>query len=452
MRQIGSLLETTPTFFPQVAPDETLYSVCARFHRSSGFPKSTTTSNILFGFAHAGALRDIPVGLGHLKHQLSEALPNIETILSRMTVAGVYLPFFSADRKSEFLTACTEPPGKRAKYRLGLHASRILAQHPLKLCPHCVEDDQRNLGFAIWHLNHQYPGSWVCPNHQTGLMEVPYEKLPQRTWVLPHQSLGFAHSSPSLSHSETQHLYRLTKTMGWIASWPTLPVERLRHALIQRLYESGVIRSPKALSPSLLQSWFRSHFPESLIDICPEFRSMRNTNWIGELLTRRRTDHPLRWAVLLTALFSQEEIHSLDLDRCEATDSYSSRQFTLPTLDLSCKEIVKAPDHAYEELGRGVDIKTACAKIGISRGVLVRWLNQDSALAEHWANAKIHQKREQSRHALIELRRNQPRLSRAGILSRITAEYRWLERNDRDWLLENLPPLDRRASPQMSLF
>jgi hypothetical protein len=46
-------------------PDETLFSLCSRYHRASGNQLPTTTCKALFGHKLQGAAHDFPARLNH---------------------------------------------------------------------------------------------------------------------------------------------------------------------------------------------------------------------------------------------------------------------------------------------------------------------------------------------------------------------------------------------------
>jgi hypothetical protein len=437
------------SFFPTAVPGETLYNVCARYHQRSGFARPAISSKVLFGFTHAGNLRDIPVGLTYLKSQVGDMLPDIETILKTMTVAGLYLPFLSEKRKEEFVAACSAPPGARAKYRLGLHASRVLAQHVLKFCPVCIDDDAEKVGFSYWHIEHQYPGIRVCLHHRTALFEVPDRDIESRGWALPKHFTSNVRPL-SLHSSDTKWLLHVAAILRWIASHSNLSTDALRSLAVKQLLEHGAIQSSQSLNSMSLSAWFQRRCPSAAIQQFPEFAALKNGCWIRDLLLARRVDHPLRWALLLACLLSADELTCLNhMVKGLETDICGQSEFLF---QVGPTPINRAPKRAYEVLQTGINLKGAWVELGVTRGVLLRWLDQDDTLRSCWEKAKRNLKLHHSRQALEALRKNQPTLSRAALLNSITAEYRWLERHDKEWLISRLPPLDQRHDRQLPLF
>src|SRR3546814_18405991 len=71
---------------------------------------------------------------------------------------------------------------------LGLPASRIRANHPLKFCFLCLESDRRQSGVAYWHLTHQLPGVWICPAHNCFLLPSTHKAtgVGRFLWYLHH--------------------------------------------------------------------------------------------------------------------------------------------------------------------------------------------------------------------------------------------------------------------------
>lgn len=76
------------------------------------------------------------------------------------------------------------------KLRLGILTSRFRANHPLKACSQCMEQDIRETGWAYWHLKHQFPGVWMCTTHKQQLLlsTLKANGVKRFQWLLPHWS------------------------------------------------------------------------------------------------------------------------------------------------------------------------------------------------------------------------------------------------------------------------
>ena len=147
-------------------PDETLFSLCSRQHRIWGGPNARETCALLFGGSRIGTQHDIPSGLGQLECRTRGQWGSASTLAARRTLMRFYEPFVDEQLFDEAIASMRAPSVAHLKFRLGLLTSRFRANHPLKACRVCMEQDRHDHGWAYWHLPHQYPGVWVCPVHE----------------------------------------------------------------------------------------------------------------------------------------------------------------------------------------------------------------------------------------------------------------------------------------------
>lgn len=79
--------------------------------------------------------------------------------------------------------------------------SRTSLGGTMRMCPACVSEELRGMGFPIWHLTHQFPHTFVCLFHRCLLVEVDMQeelRLPQlrvpRTYLEPSNEFERLHS------------------------------------------------------------------------------------------------------------------------------------------------------------------------------------------------------------------------------------------------------------------
>ncbi|MBD9679441.1 TniQ family protein [Pseudomonas sp. PDM18] len=156
-------------FFPSPLPGETLFSICSRYHVLSGNPSPLKTREDLkcprnfFGFL------DLPTKISQL---ISETVLKNRISADELTIKNTnypyFQPFLTEQQNAELITLIST--GKHPKRRITLS---IKAQIRCKYCVHCVNDDLSRHGVSYWHREHQLPGVFVCPTHNTPLRFVP---------------------------------------------------------------------------------------------------------------------------------------------------------------------------------------------------------------------------------------------------------------------------------------
>lgn len=168
-------------------PVETLYSLISRQHRLSGRRLAAETCRIFFGSTRGGSQHDFPTCLDALAIRTGGLLGSAAEIATHSTLFRYYAPFKSQTTVESCVAAMRGTSLGSLKFKLGLLTSRFRAHLPLKYCRPCVEGDAEAEGSACWHLEHQYPGVWVCSQHQLPLEEaaVKANGVGRHLWLLP---------------------------------------------------------------------------------------------------------------------------------------------------------------------------------------------------------------------------------------------------------------------------
>lgn len=165
--------QTLCAHFPMPLPGETLYSVCARFHSLTAVRRPALTGLLLFGSHRASAKRCVPVGLTTLVSCLPHLFASELSALQQHTHACLYLRFMAPDQAACAAAVCAGPIHLRERHPFNWASAQFERQHPLRICPACVIADHDQIGYAYWHLGHQLPGVWVCPDHGEALHLPP---------------------------------------------------------------------------------------------------------------------------------------------------------------------------------------------------------------------------------------------------------------------------------------
>lgn len=172
----------------QWLPHETLFSLASRHHHFSCNVLPSQTSEQLFGHNRQGALHDIPSRIDEFVKRTEGSLGEADDVIRQHSLLPFYFPYRSrADTENAIAAVRTGGIGG-LKGRLGILASRFGASHPLKTCPQCVLEDQDIHQVAYWHMEHQWPGAWVCLRHHVPLHYALFKVNGEGRfhWCLPH--------------------------------------------------------------------------------------------------------------------------------------------------------------------------------------------------------------------------------------------------------------------------
>lgn len=153
---------TTLGYFPQVYPDELLYSVLARYHRHMGAPSSIHTMQALFGRRLVVAALDLPGSLPVLASRIPVARGlDADTIIDTMTLLPYYTAFQPPAMRAHARDAlrCGNTDGLLV--RLGMAAFRAGRITRLRFCHLCLEEMRVRYGEYYWRRVHHLPSVLV---------------------------------------------------------------------------------------------------------------------------------------------------------------------------------------------------------------------------------------------------------------------------------------------------
>lgn len=299
----------------QWLPDELFFSLVSRYHHLSHNHKASTTCQQLFGSPQQGCAHDFPSRIDAFTERTNGALGNSETVIRRHTILSFYLAFQTPSASAAAIEAMRGPNIGSLKFKLGLLTSRFRANHPLKACLQCMQEDRLTADVAYWHRQHQLPGVWICLQHNEPLVESTLKStgvgrfswcLPQETYLRP----AWLTIHPSgTARLNTLRLFAEASTA--IADLPQdthLDQDRLVASYRSELKAKGLMRGdPGRLALSELAESYLSFV--SPVTCVPELSSLPRSkeeavSQVPRLVRlERKTTHPLRHLTLMTWIF-----------------------------------------------------------------------------------------------------------------------------------------------------
>ena len=157
-------------FFPELYPDELLYSAFARYYDLSGYGIYRAAAEDLYQnrLANPDILFVNPI-TADLKKILLKQKP-WEDIIRQHTMYPYYARFLPPVRRRRAFFSLVQMDFKH-KDALAMPKDGKSGSRSLRYCPLCVENDREKYGESYWHRLHQMHDIDICPEHGCCLIE-----------------------------------------------------------------------------------------------------------------------------------------------------------------------------------------------------------------------------------------------------------------------------------------
>jgi hypothetical protein len=475
-------------FFPEILPDELLYSAFARYALMAGYPGQRDAHLDLFGSARGAAvielpdrlddfLARLPRGHGYSAVQLIEehtTLPYYRCVLSEARHARLV----AAMRGSEATTT--------SKSMLATGATSVAHPGHLQFCRACAEEDGRRPGASpAWRRVHQLPGVFVCPWHGEPLWRSDQARYPrpQALRFEPLTAAGRARAHPiTPPHAPAGALTYLAVGTRWLlaAQHTVGGRELLQRALGRAVLLTGAVkiaRSRRAahLDVAALHDALEDRFGRALLEAVGarvDELAVPSRSWLALLLRRPHTasahargTHPLRVLLAAAALgMTIEELFDIAgwsedafdaavrarrAARSAATTfpgrSPGKRLGNDPEWNERLRALAADPSRSLGTVARALGVHPATVKqrarrLGIARP---EWMPTGRpAGAEEGTHRPARPRRTLHHHreVLLKVIRDHPTCGRSELRERAQAAFRALNVADPEWLERHLPP------------
>lgn len=158
-------------FFPRIYENELLYSVISRYHYFSGNLNIKDTTRDLFGKGKLNIIPDLPTDLNALIERVQHfSDKRLIDWLDQHTLYNYYTNFTNLKVKKHVLERMTESTGKHSLHHItGQVAGNVKEHVYFRYCPVCLKNDIEVYGETYWRTYHQLPSVFVCIEHSTFL-------------------------------------------------------------------------------------------------------------------------------------------------------------------------------------------------------------------------------------------------------------------------------------------
>jgi transposase len=484
---------------PQITewlPQETLYSLASRHHHVSGNVLPAETCLQLFGHWRQGSSHDMPSRIDEFVQRTEGILGDADHVIRERTLLPFYFPYRTELDSANAISTVRHAGNGGLKGQLGILASRMGASHPLKACPECMLHDREFLPVSYWHIEHQWPGAWVCLKHQKLLQYAQFKVNGEGRfhWSLPRDVLyapGMAHKEFEASHDLVVRLTECAYGLGALPKSFHFSPTTLASTYQNRFRELGLFGTTNRLnSAEFLRLLEAVCCPLShvhglkILDGTGVPLLIQFSRLIGE---HRGVAHPLKHFVIVLALFESWEkflaAYSAApalLEVCESSkDTDTPKDIARPLIKAHKKSLIEAVKNglsitaaaqsfniavatamawaaeagihspkraklflpnrrkiAIQILSKGGSKENAATAVSVSIQTITLLLRTEPGLRAKWNQAKFDRAQKAARSSWKRMAMKLHPIS-GHLLRRLRpAEFAWLYRNDRNWLEE----------------
>lgn len=298
------------SYFPNLYPDELLYSWFARYHDHSGNISSKQTMKELFENMSSVAVADFPNNLEVFYKNISHFNPpNINDLVTNHTMYNYYTAFQSDVMKSRAFNYITNggKPGAIHMF-LGIAASTIKNWHYLRFCSSCVQQDREQYGEAYWHMSHQLPKVFYCHLHQELLHDSTIEfRNPHKHEFISAEkaALSLLHLVSVFSPKIEQQLKRLSdesfNLIRYVENTQIHDFTKIYKYLIQ---VNGYANYFGKVHQQYFTQQFKKYYGEEFLTLVDcNFDEHSDTSWLRNIVRKhRKAFHPVQHLLLLQFL------------------------------------------------------------------------------------------------------------------------------------------------------
>lgn len=156
-------------YFPDIYPDELVYSWFCRYYVHSGCLSHKMALQELYCKRSDNPSKEFIGNTNHrAKEQISRMYPMDELVLEH-TMYPQYARFIPLEQKREALNRLCHDSCD--VHHLFAVLPRVEGEQFLRFCPLCVKEDRENYGETYWHRKHQIRNMGICTRHKCRLME-----------------------------------------------------------------------------------------------------------------------------------------------------------------------------------------------------------------------------------------------------------------------------------------
>lgn len=195
-------------YFPEIYPDELVYSWLSRYFVYSGCTNNRMLlSQLLYSTKNNPSVEFI----GHLSkaaEQQIEEVYSMDDLILKHTMFPQYARFLPADKRK---TALTELKRYCDPHKVFTILPRNEKELWLKYCPQCAAEDRKTYGETYWHRIHQIRNMMICPIHKCKLVNSEVDARSEKVFAFNAAELSVKDTEPIFEYNQ-----KLTKYSQYI--------------------------------------------------------------------------------------------------------------------------------------------------------------------------------------------------------------------------------------------
>jgi hypothetical protein len=483
------------TYFPEIYPDELLYSVLGRLGCHSGILRREQLLNVSFGSRNISVRTFLQSNLGQL---VASIPPAPELTGQRLAMETTLLPYFTAYQSQEVRDwALAKVIGESSRTnsvhaRLGVSCGNVRLPSALRYCPTCRDVMLKERGELYWRRDHQLPGVLVCPTHGTPLADsrVVLSKTREREIIAADEDNCPASPAPPAWADQPEAVKRLQDIA--IASATLLTTPPLARSIAEWGEETHAALRSRGLGlgstlidqPALLDAFLIRFDP--VMNVLAEAVPFR---WLNRIARRHSHVFTPLYRILISLLVESmplvesgnpfgpgpwpcrnplsEHYGQAVITNCKLYKRYDGKGKTMGTFRCSCGYVFSTSPGREDRakiLDFGLVFKARLCELtaaGTNQKCTATALHVDRRTVLHhasmlglevpWKARAVQNKlppieREAMRSAWNDAHAAAPDLTRTQLGKKMSNVHRWLCRNDRDWL-DTQPPVAKPVPP-----
>jgi hypothetical protein len=288
-------------YFPELYPDELLYSACARYQINIGGSNQKFYIEKLFDVRSCCAITDFPSHLSSFIAKLPQSNNSIDTIINNHTQYPYYRPFLPKETAKKVKQYMLSPSnGGRIHMALGITASSVTKPKFLKYCNDCILLDLEKYGVTYWHRVHQIPGVYLCPIHNSMLhnSNVLISTLRgKHEFIDLNRVYKSTNSGVKLEfESEMNDIAKRSYDVLKLNGEDEIHKEKLRDYYLNNLSSKGYVTRNGRLRFKTLIADFSDFYSDSFLEtLNSKIEKDAEDTWLHKLLRESKENcHPLR--------------------------------------------------------------------------------------------------------------------------------------------------------------
>lgn len=186
-------------YFPEIYPDELVYSWLSRYFVYSGCTNNRMLLSQLFYSKSSNPSIEFIGHLNEVAEQQITQVHSMDDLILNHTMFPQYARFLTAEKRKVALTElkCYCDPHK---------VFTILPRNEdelwLKYCPQCAAEDRKVYGETYWHRTHQIRNMMICPIHKCKLINSEVDVRSEKIFTFNPAELSEKDTKPKYEYNQ----------------------------------------------------------------------------------------------------------------------------------------------------------------------------------------------------------------------------------------------------------